>query len=151
MSEIKTIKEWLSELPEPTRSQALENMNPLLENKREGCLWGALTGAFNWEDSPQGHSYWSAITWDGECAQVTDESSQFSPSPWQPIDTAPADGTYVLVCCSGKWESFPHRLPKSAYFGTFRKGYIGNMCWRDIQGSPIEPTHWMPLPESPQS
>lgn len=60
---------------------------------------------------------------------------------WQPIDTAPKDGTPILV-----WNA----------------GYVAVMCWWErcweyangIQrywprADEREPTHWMPLPDAP--
>lgn len=150
MSEIKTIKEWLSELPEPARSQALENMRPVLENKHESCLSFALLNAFSWVNSPEGWSYWHKVAFPQSNTLPASPAPRHQ-SPWQPIDSAPADGTYVLVCYSGEWDNFPHRLPKAAYFGAFHPNAPGKMKWRDAKGSSIEPTHWMPLPSPPQS
>ena len=56
---------------------------------------------------------------------------------WQIIETAPKDGTRVLVY-----------VPKHGVFSSeFKFG-----CWQlPIWGSPaLEPSHWMPLPPDPQ-
>lgn len=53
----KTIKEWLNELPEPYRSQAM---------KYEGSHWDkelpslkdALGSSFTWADKKEGLEYW---------------------------------------------------------------------------------------------
>lgn len=62
---MKTIKEWLEELPEPYRSEAIENMESEVDrytgDRIENCLRGALFGAFIWVDSPQGTVYWAEI------------------------------------------------------------------------------------------
>lgn len=73
-------------------------------------------------------------------------------SAWQPIETAPKDGLKVLVYD----ESFG--LPQKAWFGKdqFNEEYEG---WLFGDGddyscgmyfTPINPTHWMPLPKPPQ-
>lgn len=54
---------------------------------------------------------------------------------WQPIETAPKDGTTVLIhgrlvrCAVSRWIGAPHNH------------------WADHLGHTI--THWMPLPEAP--
>ncbi len=60
---------------------------------------------------------------------------------WQPIDTAPKDGTEVLVYIRRKvirlgW----YFAPSSRTFG-----------WRDENSRKISPTHWMPLPSPPET
>ncbi len=65
---------------------------------------------------------------------------------WQPIATAPKDGTRVLVCCPGATEPFvAHwQVHTAATWG------IGN-TWRDDADCTVaEPTHWMPLPAAPE-
>ena len=59
-----------------------------------------------------------------------------TPHQWQPIDTAPRDGTYVLLLgtagrmADGKWV---------ARYGAWSWPYVLD-----------EPTHWMPLPPEPK-
>jgi hypothetical protein len=59
---------------------------------------------------------------------------------WQPIETAPTDGTRVMLC-AGRWH------------------YLAGVQWEDDDGRPVwfggdvvvdDPTHWMPLPALPQ-
>lgn len=55
---------------------------------------------------------------------------------WQPISTAPKDGTQVLVC---------RQFPEFNQIGLDL--YKENTWWRS---SPYnQPTHWMPLPAPP--
>lgn len=63
---------------------------------------------------------------------------------WRPIETAPKDGTEVLV-----FE--PSREGVQAWLGS---GWFDNsLGWLDNARSSLHlnPTHWMPLPESPAS
>lgn len=61
---MKTIKEWLETLPEPYRTQALENAKNCLVgcgrtlDVNQGTLSDAVAGAFIWLLSPQGEQYW---------------------------------------------------------------------------------------------
>jgi hypothetical protein len=61
---------------------------------------------------------------------------------WQPIETAPKDGTAVLLWLSGD----------AAFFDWMVVGsYDGDDAgWNDgITMFRLEPTHWMPLPRPP--
>lgn len=73
-------------------------------------------------------------------------------SGWQPIETAPKDGTQVVGCDT----TFAHvtrfevmyeyvsRGPNIRHDGWFYKPVIGGpFMWK--------PTHWMPLPEPPKT
>jgi hypothetical protein len=63
--------------------------------------------------------------------------------PWWPIDTAPRDGSRVLL-----WQvNGPHAY---ATTGSFREYLPGAPDWRGSAGTPFTPTHWMPLPEPPE-
>lgn len=63
---MKTIREWLEELPEPYRTQALENCNSMrlsisglsdiVETSRI-----AIMSAFHWDSSPEGFHYWDEL------------------------------------------------------------------------------------------
>ena len=66
---------------------------------------------------------------------------------WQPIETAPRDGTRIIGACRYYTkilayseaieadEHFPHRVPAR---------------WEDDgEGFALEPTHWLPIPPLP--
>lgn len=55
----KTIREWFEELPEPYRSEAIDNCKRC--DNEEVSLPDALQAGFNWSTSKQGHSYWSKL------------------------------------------------------------------------------------------
>lgn len=69
---------------------------------------------------------------------------------WQPIETAPKDGTWVFVG-HALWQ-----FPIIARWDMNHRVHVE--CWSDIDSLPIgysaeyghEPTHWMPLPEPPK-
>lgn len=61
---------------------------------------------------------------------------------WQPIETAPRDGTRILVAADD-------------YVGMarFESDRLPEYCWVDEEGSGAgsnSVTHWMPLPDPPQ-
>jgi len=53
---MKTIKQWLETLPEPYRSQALENWDG--ESRKVKSSSAAIGSAFKWWKSPEGIKYW---------------------------------------------------------------------------------------------
>lgn len=57
----KPIKEWLQDLPEPARSQALHNMWWEDADTLQESLADALRQAFNWSKSPEKYIYWHNI------------------------------------------------------------------------------------------
>ena len=72
---------------------------------------------------------------------------------WQPIETAPKDGTDVLAWADGV-VIVSFRMDDNDRTGN----HYGNM-WLDnsyddfscgLASVPYEPTHWMPLPEPPK-
>lgn len=61
---------------------------------------------------------------------------------WQPIETAPKDGTTVLVELAGD-------PPTTAYFSE-EWGWLLATPGGGATDRRCNPTHWMPLPESPK-
>jgi len=61
-------------------------------------------------------------------------------SEWQPIETAPKDGTMILVCWAG-----------SGMHPIVSRWLLRSMAWTHPFNKPVNPpTHWMPLPEPPK-
>ena len=68
---------------------------------------------------------------------------------WQDIDTAPKDGTIILIWAEdfeypilASWQEDKHHLHKRRYWGTGDKTH-----WLDLYAA--DPTHWMHLPQPP--
>jgi len=58
--------------------------------------------------------------------------------PWQPIETAPRDGTEILVCMEGDKDSVC--IVEYFSFNWVYPTYEDTGIYR-------EPTHWMPIPK----
>lgn len=74
-------------------------------------------------------------------------------SPWLPIADAPKDGTMILGCALGPWESKldQFKAPKAIRWGSFHPNSPGKTCWRDADGKPMNHfTHFQHLPEPPK-
>lgn len=55
----KTIYEWLQDLPQPYKREAVTNLTLDNAERLENNLPNALLKAFDWEKSPQGFEYWT--------------------------------------------------------------------------------------------
>lgn len=69
---------------------------------------------------------------------------------WMPVETAPKDGTHVLVAFADQ-----HLPPTSAHwFGPADLPGLRAGGWylsvQQNEGPRVRPTHWMPLPPPPQ-
>ena len=63
---------------------------------------------------------------------------------WQPIETAPKDGTTHILVLDDGWFCI------SAWWDDSERNE-GGQCWKSSQWhSWLTPTHWMPLPEPPK-
>jgi len=64
---------------------------------------------------------------------------------WRPISTAPRDGTEVLL-----WQPSKHR--GYAIVGVYAVSLYGPKSeWVDCgEARPLDPTHWLPLPQAPE-
>ena len=60
---------------------------------------------------------------------------------WNPIETAPKDGTWLLI-----YESIGVNTKWSAC----DIAHWSDDQWANGGDYPVRPTHWMPLPESPK-
>ena len=75
----------------------------------------------------------------------------FSPEPprevpnyWQPIETAPRDGTSMLLC---RWDSNDQDvLPVVSGFWS----RLSEVWFAEMVGRNVTPTHWMALPAPPR-
>lgn len=59
---MKMISKWFEELPEPYKTQALENWDRI-EQPDTNCphMSNALGMAFFWDETPQDHEYWHRL------------------------------------------------------------------------------------------
>jgi hypothetical protein len=90
-----------------------------------------------------------SIRGDGSDRVVDEVAARPPASPpaleaWQPITTAPTDGTLVLLW----WPFWAKDRPTIGWFG-----FHGVQQWYSIdvlEGDGDPPTHWLPLPAAPQ-
>ena len=75
---------------------------------------------------------------------------------WQPIETAPKDGTWILVYGEGTDDEADTRKVSVAQYTNYLNGTIYDEFWWQFAwydggyyGRFENPTHWMPLPTPP--
>jgi len=78
------------------------------------------------------------IKWLEDCIMELKQSNQ-----WQPIETAPMNGTYILV-----FQKHSDRFSETmiARYSQFSECWF--IMWDD-RATEANPTHWMPLPQPP--
>lgn len=82
---------------------------------------------------------------------LTGEAATVFTVYWRPIETAPKDGTRILILEEGVY----HRIVFWAtFYSPFYRGEIEGWWTGSFPGSdvtlPRDATHWMPLPEPPE-
>ncbi len=75
---------------------------------------------------------------------------------WQPIETAPKDGTHILAHGTYQWEDYVHNQKSgSVVVAWYDAEGWGVSCWVLVNSNPYQdrcqPTHWMPLPPPPEA
>jgi hypothetical protein len=65
---------------------------------------------------------------------------------WQPIETAPRDGTRILVWWRGRRSQTMVRISRCTQPHGSPYVWVTDGTGRDT----LEPTHWMPLPPPPE-
>lgn len=58
----KSIKQWLSELDEPYRTNALNNLEQEYADKQMSSPYYALSLAFRWDATLEGWEYWAELS-----------------------------------------------------------------------------------------
>lgn len=71
---------------------------------------------------------------------------------WQPIATAPRDGTFIIIAGPSGYSTTQLRCEVARWYPQFRPHNPwqnhGNNAFSDGES---EPTYWMPLPELPNA
>ena len=57
----KKIKDWLNNLNNPYKKQAITNLNTSVRDLKVNSISNALLLAFNWNTSLEGREYWGEV------------------------------------------------------------------------------------------
>ena len=80
----KTIEQWLQELPEPFREQAMSNMGPNEAEKEVEYISVALGRGFYWHDTDEGWDYWNSLHHHYSCIEMEHFIAKQDSSPLSP-------------------------------------------------------------------
>lgn len=76
---------------------------------------------------------------------------------WMPIETAPKDGTHILLYGPREWDEMG-RIDIGPIVGSWYQDPLGIEKydgWFTVTSNPysdrVQPTHWMPLPPPPET
>jgi hypothetical protein len=157
--------QWVTVPIEPTEEmirasrQALgKYIRSLSKEEREKAL--GYAGGFQVHDeSLKARIRYQAMVQVAATLQVRSGNPRAPSTKWQPISTAPKDGTIILAWCpASEWlEQWEYEIIVSVCWrrGPFGTGWL--LPWLFDQGGElvdmrqrfIEPTHWMPIPLPP--
>lgn len=73
---------------------------------------------------------------------------------WQPIETAPKDGSVILVYRDDQGVFTAHYVEEDAHLSNAMNPPEGDYYWFSTGGDDLTnemPTHWMPLPPAPNT
>ena len=105
----------------------------------------------SWRLKEEGHEPGVGID-NGDLISLLNDLHNLRADTWSPIETAPKDGTSVLL----QWPSTFHEKPNVGQ-GAWREwlpGHSKDKCWKTAWDAPLineyAPTHWMPLPQALQ-
>lgn len=139
---MKTIEEWLEELPDGYRQLALNNCRKSSLQKKVESIEMSIDRGFVWEDSFEGWDFWDKVY-----SHYVDSTKTTLPklpelpikNNWQDISTAPKNGTRILI-----WDG------EDYYIADWREWNDKNGWFIDYFGEEkINPTHWQSLPKPP--
>lgn len=84
-------------------------------------------------------------------ADIAELRAKLAEMQWQPIETAPKDGTNIMVtcprlgvCCPAHWDNDQYAKKPRPYWT-----HWGERIWGITWVRNDQPTHWMPLPAAP--
>ena len=125
---MKTIRNHLVNLKPAHRDAALTNMNPDGMTRTASSIAIALTLAFDWSQSPEGHDFW-----DGICLELANGTYNFTEeeSAGRALPTDAAERKEYVIY-SGFVKYFPHAIAAVSHLS-----YKGNQ-----QHHPDKPLHW---------
>ena len=80
--------------------------------------------------------------------EIWDEAQRQAAPTWQPIDTAPKDGTWILLAVDSSYTTTPLTVSVCRYISSPYPSWRDYADYKFLVGG-NEPTHWMPLPPTP--
>lgn len=118
------------------------NLKALVQKWREQSETAAGNG---WNEAAELHQRHA----DELSHEIERMESEPRAQEWRPIESAPKDGSYVLLVNMNAKPNFRCLYIGAYRFGLDREPWSPEKQWRDYAGKYATPTHWQPLPEPP--
>jgi len=136
MTEEKTIREWLEELPDGYRELALKNHDGLIVSN----LSTAIMEAFHWRRTPEGEGYefWEAVhVWAQGAGELPPLPKEIG---WIRVEDGLLTHSNEVLLTDGRWRTV---------------GFNNGDSWMVYEDEPMDMvystfTHWMEYPELPK-
>lgn len=156
------------EIRSPTRTTwvpltEIPELYTYLQNKENQTMTPSITDSnpasrINFELWKDSRSHWTDAFYEAYCVGVLDErieqksviralEAKVAEREWQPIETAPKDGTQILV--TGFYCQSKNRFYEAAEWNEVTNGWWNLSVEFAEANCLIGPTHWMPLPTPP--
>lgn len=125
-------------------------MTDIEDERKRFEEWAAGEGFSTHLKTDDGRHGGEYDTYDTSCAWESWLARARLESGWRPIESAPRDGTPILVCYADTYVSNGF-LPIAVRWRSYHPNAKGEEDFRDIGGARIRKiTHWMPLPNPPK-
>lgn len=120
-----------------------EELRAAVERVKRMMSGEGMDQAYRAHPSPHMQHMKDRILLSDECVRLLDAADARGREGWQPIETAPKDGTYIL----GYFPDACDYLPQCGITAIKWIGSYAGWGTRGVCG--LSPTHWQPLPTPP--
>lgn len=80
---------------------------------------------------------------------ISELEAELRQREWQPIETAPKDGTHIWLFSNGDHQCAGYWLITSGEDYHWEGWIFADELLADVKPDGLDPTHWMPLPAAP--
>ena len=138
----------MADEPENKMSAVEAALNDLSLPPTHPAMWITCSPhEWKWKQADQERMARDVLYLADEVLRLRDENAKLRErTQWSPIESAPAVGKHIYLYGNEKKFCFSHEKTTVGYYE------IGERCFIELYtGRTLNPTHWMPLPDAPES